>query len=234
MSAQRQGGQLRQIIIRNIRQSNLSEKMVDVLKKNNQVYTGSLAQAILSRDLSRNLRLSYSINKEMNVIENVVVTFRNVVSSPRYAEFLDERLASQTTNEISASPKSIEKWILAKVKNGTWKGKYGDNYYTSNNYSTRREKRDFSKGARGGSSKDYLYPLVGAPKSKKARARLAYIISRSINESQQLKNTSRFITDPSFGIIAEFAILRGLEQFNEVWLADLGINSINKVISIFE
>jgi hypothetical protein len=234
MSARQQGGQLRSILIRKIRNAGISEAMVAVLEGNGQQYTGKLSDAILARDLSKDLSISYSINKEFDIIENVVVTFRNVVRRPKYAEFVDEQLGANPDGEINASPRAIESWILAKVKNGTWKSVYGNNYRVSNNYSTRKEKRSFNKGARGGSSKQYFYPLVGGAKSKKARASLAFVIARSINENQQLKNRSRFISNPKVNIIAEFAILSALEEFNQIWLADLGAQSIQKVISIFQ
>lgn len=217
MSAARQGGQLRAIMVRKIRQAGISEAMVNVLNGNNQYYTGKLSQAILNRDLSKNLRLSYSINKDMNVIENVVVTFVNRLSGPRYAEFVEERLGANPTQEIKASPRAIESWIFAKVKNGTWKSVYGANY------------KKVSK-SRKGAEKTYFYPLS----NKKARASLAFVIARSINNDQGLKNRSPFLINPKINLRAEFAILSGLEEFNELWLQDLGFESINKVISIFQ
>lgn len=232
MSARKQGGQLRAILLRKLRSSGLNEAMVNTLNRRGQYYTGKLSEAILNRDFSKDLSISYSINKEMDVIENVAVTFINRVPKPKYAELVDSVAGENPSFEIEVSPRKIESWILAKVKNGTWKSQYGANYKQSNNYSTRREKRSVNKGSRGGRTKTYLYPLVGAPKSKKARASLAFLIARAINQNQQLQNRSPYFT--SGNIVAEFAILSALEEFNQIWLQDLGASSINKVISIFQ
>lgn len=232
MSARRQGGQLRAILLRKLRSSGLNEAMVDALNRKGQYYTGTLSQAILKRDFEKDLSISYSINKELDVIENVSVTFVNRIRKPDYAELVDTTAGANPSFEIEASPRKIESWIFAKVKNGTWKNQYGNNYKQSNNYSTRREKRNVNKGVRGGRTKTYFYPLVGAEKSKKARASLAFLIARAINQNQQLQNRSPYIA--SGNIVAEFAILSALEEFNQIWLQDLGTSSINKVISIFQ
>jgi len=232
MSARRQGGQLRAILLRKLRSSGLNEAMVNALNRNNQYYTGKLSEAILSRDFSKDLSISYSINNDMDVIENVSVTFFNRLRTPSYAELVDSRAGENPTQEVYADAAKIEKWIYAKVNNGNWKSKFGNNYVANNNYSTRREKASVNKGIRGGKSKTYLYPLVGSPKSKKYRKSLAFLIARSINQNQQLKNRSPYFA--SGNIVAEFAILSALEEFNQIWLQDLGASSINKVISIFQ
>lgn len=234
MSARKQGGQLRAILVRKIRSAKISEAMVSVLKNRKQNYTGTLSQAILSRDLAKGLRLSYKINKELDVIENITVTFTNIISKPDYAEFVESTLGANPTGKIKANPAEIEKWIFAKIKNGTWKSRTGD-YVANNNYSTRREFRSFNKGARGGRSKTYFYPLVGSAKSKKARASLAFIIARSINERQRLLSRSPYLVgNQKANILAEAAILSGLNEFNELWLTDVGMSAINRVFSIFQ
>ena len=213
MSARRQGGQLRAILIRKLRSSGLNEAMVDILQKNNQVYTGTLSQAILRRDLAKNLSISYKINKDIDIIENVVVRFVNKVSEPSYAGRVEKTLGAVKDKNINVSARAIESWIFAKVKNGTWKNENGANYKKSN-----------------GRGSTYFYPLS----NKKARASLAFVIARSINRKQILKKRSPFLVNPRINLRAEFAILSGLKEFNELWLQDLGVESINKVISIFQ
>jgi hypothetical protein len=213
MSARRQGGQLRAILIRKLRSSGLNEAMVDILQKNNQVYTGTLSQAILRRDLGKNLRISYKINKDINIIENVVVRFVNRVSEPSYAGRVEKTLGAVKDKNINVSARAIESWIFAKVKNGTWENENGANYKKSN-----------------GRGSTYFYPLS----NKKARASLAFVIARSINKKQILKNRSPFLVNSKINLRAEFAILSGLKEFNGLWLQDLGVESINKVISIFQ
>ena len=213
MSARRQGGQLRAILVRKLRSSGLNEAMVDILQKNNQVYTGTLSQAILRRDLGKNLRISYKINKDIDIIENVVVRFVNKVSEPSYAGRVEKTLGAVKDKNINVSARAIESWIFAKVKNGTWKNENGANYKKSN-----------SRGS------TYFYPLS----NKKARASLAFVIARSINRKQILKKRSPFLVNSKINLRAEFAILSGLKEFNELWLQDLGVESINKVISIFQ
>ena len=132
MSARRQGGQLRAILVRKLRSSGLNEAMVDILQKNNQVYTGTLSQAILRRDLGKNLRISYKINKDIDIIENVVVRFVNRVSEPSYAGRVEKTLGAVKDKNINVSARAIESWIFAKVKNGTWKNENGPNYKKSN------------------------------------------------------------------------------------------------------
>ena len=188
--------------------------MVDILQKNNQVYTGTLSQAILRRDLAKNLSISYKINKDIDIIENVVVRFVNRVSEPSYAARVEKTLgATKPAEQINVSARAIESWIFAKVKNGTWKNENGANYKKGN-----------------GRGSTYLYPLS----NKKSRASLAFVIARSINKKQILKNRSPFLVNPAINLRAEFAILSGLEEFNGLWLQDLGVESINKVISIFQ
>jgi hypothetical protein len=233
MSARKQGGQLRAILIRKLKASGLSEEMVAVLQRRKQVYTGTLSQAILKRDLGKNLRISYKINKDLDIIENVVINFVNRVSEPYYAEFVEQTLGANPTKKIKANPREIESWIFSKIKNGTWRSRTGD-YIANNNYSTRKEKRDFNKGARGGRSKTYFYSLVGGEKSKKARASLAFVIARSINETQRLKNRSPFLVNQKVNLLAEFAIISGLNEFNGIWLSDLTSKSVERVISIFQ
>ena len=213
MSARRQGGQLRAILVRKLRSSGLNEAMVDILQKNNQVYTGTLSQAILGRDLGKNLRISYKINKDIDIIENVVVRFVNKVSEPSYAGRVEKTLGAVKDKNINVSARAIESWIFAKVKNGTWKNENGANYKKSN-----------------GRGSTYFYPLS----NKKARASLAFVIARSINRKQILKKRSPFLVNSKINLRAEFAILSGLKEFNELWLQDLGVESINKVISIFQ
>jgi len=213
MSARRQGGQLRAILVRELRSSGLNEAMVDILQKNNQVYTGTLSQAILRRDLGKNLRISYKINKDIDIIENVVVRFVNKVSEPSYAGRVEKTLGAVKDKNINVSARAIESWIFAKVKNGTWKNENGANYKKSN-----------------GRGSTYFYPLS----NKKARASLAFVIARSINRKQILKKRSPFLVNSKINLRAEFAILSGLKEFNELWLQDLGVESINKVISIFQ
>lgn len=232
MSARRQGGQLRAILVRKIRSAGISEEMVAALKRRNQKFTGNLANSILKRDLSKRVRISYTINKELDVIENVTISFTNFVNEPSYAEFVDSRLGEKPTGEIKASARTIESWIFSKVKNGIWKSRFGDNYVVSNNYLTRKEKRPINKGARGGNTKTYYYPLVGSENSKKSRASLAFLIARSINEKQRLKNRTPYFA--AGNIVAEFAMLSAIEEFNQIWLEDIGEISINKVISIFQ
>jgi hypothetical protein len=217
MSARKQGGQLRAILVRKLRSSGLSEEMVSILQKGNQVYTGTLSQSILKRDLAKSLSISYKINKEIDIIENVVVTFVNRVSEPNYAPLVDKTLGAFPTQKIDVSAREIESWIFAKVKNGTWSNQNGANY------------KKTVKSNRG-DEKTYLYPLS----NKKARASLAFVIARSINKKQTLKNRSPFLVNPIINLRAEFAILSGLEEFNQLWLQDLGVESIKKVISLFQ
>jgi hypothetical protein len=214
MSARRQGGQLRAILVRKLRSSGLNEAMVDILQKNNQVYTGTLSQSILKRDLAKNLSISYKINKDIDIIENVVVRFVNKVSEPSYAGRVEKTLGAVKDENTNVIARAIESWIFEKVRNGTWKNVNGANYKKSN-----------SRGS------TYFYPLSS---NKKARASLAFVIARSINRKQILKNRSPFLINPKINLRAEFAILSGLEEFNELWLQDLGVESINKVISIFQ
>ena len=128
MSARKQGGQLRAILVRKLRSSGLSEEMVSILQKGNQVYTGTLSQSILKRDLAKSLSISYKINKEIDIIENVVVTFVNRVSEPNYAPLVDKTLGAFPTQKIDVSAREIESWIFAKVKNGTWSKQNGAKY----------------------------------------------------------------------------------------------------------
>ena len=232
MSARRQAGQLKSIAAQKIKQSRVNELMADILREKNNIYTGNLINTILSRDAFRNLRISYSINKELDCAENVSITYVNNISGALYGRFIDIATARSISEQPDPSVSAISRWIYGKIQNGTWSNPNGAYYVVSNNYSTRNDKNVKVKGSRGGRSKTYAYPLIGSPKSKKYRNALAYKFVNAINERGELKNKSSFLTAGNLQI--EFALLSAIEEFNEIWGNDLSTKIYEKVTSIFD
>jgi hypothetical protein len=232
MSARKQAGQLKSIAARKIKESRINELMADALRQKKNIYTGNLINTILSRDPYRSLRISYSINKELDCIENVSLTYVNDIRGARYGRFIDIATARSISEEPNPSVSAISKWIYGKIQNGTWDNPNGAYYVVSNNYSSRKDPKVKAKGIRGGKSKTYKYPLVGSSKSKKYRNALAYKFVNAINERGELKNKSAFLTAGNLQI--EFALLSAIEEFNNIWLNDLSTRVGVTINNIFQ
>ena len=232
MSARKQAGQLKSIAARKIKESRINELMADALRQKKNIYTGNLINTILSRDPYRSLRIRYSINKELDCIENVSLTYVNDISGASYGRFIDIATSRIINESPNPSVAAISKWIYGKIQNGTWSNPNGTDYVVSNNYLTRNDPKVKSKGSRGGKSKTYRYPLVGSPKSKIYRNALAYKFVNAINERGELKNKSPLLTAGNLQV--EFALISAIEEFNDIWGEDLSAKVYEKVTSIFD
>jgi len=232
MSARKQAGVLKSIIYQKLRDAGVNYDMVQALRRNKNVYTGTLVETIQKRNLFRLTSIRYTINKELDVIENVTVTFNNNIADPYYAKFIDPFAAEETFDTPEATVSGISKWIYKKIQNGTWENPYGTKYVVNNNYSNRNDFKVKEKGSRGGTSKIYEYDLVGSPKSKKYRNALAYLISRKINNDGYLENQTPFLATGNFS--AEVALEVALEEFRELYLNDIAESVETIIVNLFE
>lgn len=207
MSARQQAGQLRAILTKNFRRSRVREAMVETLRKNGQVASGRLEKSISSISDAKAFRLSYKINKEFDIIYDIQVFYRleETIGVP-YATRVDTVLGREPVN-MKPSVSAIEKWILQKLSNGTWRG--------GNMYIMRR----------GG--KTYSYPLSNF----KYRTRLAYIIAKGIGDRGFLKTRSPYLTEGK--LRQELAFLDAKNEFERLWEQQLSVILGNKITALF-
>jgi hypothetical protein len=226
MSARQQGGRLRAIAVRKIKEVNIKMAMASSVEAANNVSSGRLKNFLATLDDIKRIKISYKINKDFDIIYDAAISFDlRIKDQIPYAEYVDEELGEQPDG-LYASVPEIEKWIRVKIKNGRWKNANGANYVVNNNYSSRLDPGVVSKGSRGGKSKTYTYPLVGHPKSKKYRTWLAIVLAKSINQNGELQNRSNYMRTGF--LLVEAALYSAIEEFYEYWEQD----SFDKIGSV--
>lgn len=232
MSARQQGGRLRAIAVRKIKEANIKLAMASSVEAANNVASGRLRNFLGNLNEIKRLKISYRIDKEFDIIYDAAISFDlRIKNQIPYAEYVDEELGEQPDG-LYASVPEIEKWIRVKIKNGRWRNPNGANYVVSNNYSSRQDPGVVSKGSRGGKSKTYTYPLVGHPKSKKYRTWLAILLARSINENGELQNRSNYMRTGF--LLVEAAIYSAIEEFYAYWEQDSFDKIESKIFSELE
>lgn len=207
MSARQQAGQLRAILTKNFKRSRVREAMVQTLRNNGQIASGALEKSILSISESRAFKLSYKINQEFDIIYDVQVSYQleDTLGVP-YATRVDTVLGREPAR-MKPSINAIERWILQKMSNGTWRG--------GNMYIMRR------------GNKTYSYPLSDF----KYRKRLAYIIAKSIEDRGYLKTRSPYLTEGK--LRQELAFLDAKNEFEALWEQELSLILGNKITALF-
>lgn len=212
MSARQQAGQLRSILARNFKKSRVREAAANVLKQRGQVASGNLIASILKKREEQMFSISFKIDKEFDVIYDISITYDFDRIDVPYYRRLDRVLGREKASpNMSVSTAAIEKWILRKLRNGTWKG--------STTYELTRTRR--------GKTTTRSYPI-----SKLVyRRALAFVIARTINEDQILENRSPYIT------IARVRVRKSIDsaekEFYEIWENDFAINIERKLTVIF-
>ena len=210
MSARQQAGQLRSILARNFKKSRVREAAANVLKQRGQVSTGNLVNSILKKKEEQMFSISFKIDKELDAIYDVLVTYDFSRIDNEYYQQVDTVLGAAKTG-MNPSYQVILKWITNKLRNGTWKG--------ATTYTMRRTRR--------GKTSTNTYSI-----SKLVyRKALAFAIARSIGERGNLKNRSPFITEARIRI--ELALLDAENEFYDLWENDLANNLERKLTVIF-
>lgn len=214
MSPQQQAGILRSLVVKKLKQARVRETMADTLKRTRTISTGRLLSTVLSKDVTKLVKLNYSIDKESGLIYNVIVRYNRGLNGwdggdtdPEYALAVDSVYGA---GPIPMRPprSKITQWIYRKLKNGTWDG---PPYYRV----TRKTKYG---------SKTYTYPLTDG----RYRKKLAYLIQRSIINRQELAVRSPYITAGDLQV--EFAILAAIEEFALVYEDNIA----NRVETVLE
>ena len=212
MSARQQAGQLRSILARNFKKFAVRETAAGVLKNTNRISSGNAIQRILQKKEEQMFSISFKIDKKLDVIYDVVVTYDFQRFGIPYYQRIDTVLGrTRSTPPMKVSTNAIYKWIGQKIRNGTWKG--------AQSYTMTRTRR--------GVSKEYTYPL-----SKLIyRRALAFVIARTINEDQRLENRSPYITKARVQAIK--AVNQSEIEFNEIWLDGVSLKIEKQLISVF-
>lgn len=212
MSARQQAGQLRSILARNFKKFAVRETAANTLKATGQVASGNAVQKILQGQEERMFSISFSIDKELDAIYDISITYDFDRLEVDYYRRIDRVLGRDRANPaMRVSTDAIYKWIGQKIRNGTWKG--------AQSYTMTRTRR--------GVSKQYTYPL-----SKLIyRRALAFVIARTINEDQRLENRSPYITRARTQVTK--AVNQSEKEFYDLWENDLATNLESKITALF-
>ena len=200
ISSQKQAGQLRAILVKNIKSAGVKDRIAQSLASNGNIGTPrtGLYYQVRSIKEDRAIRVYGSrIEKETGLIHNIKVEYN--LNLPYYAGKIDT-IESKSMNLSKTSGWEIEDWIDRKPAN-TWK-KYPV-YYSK---------------VRSKSGKVYIYKrdVVNNPSYRSA---VAFLIWRSIVQNNSIKNKTSYISKASINF--DFAVLKSAEEFNELWSIDL-------------
>jgi hypothetical protein len=209
MSARQQAGQLRSILARNLRKEGVRESAVDVLKRAGQISTGNLITAILSKKDEQLFSVSYKIDKGIDSIYDVSITYDFDRIGVPYYKRVDRVLGRERAQpNMKVSTGAIEKWINNKISNGTWKGP--KTYSLTRTRGQAKETKEYS-----------LSKLV-------YRRALAFAIARKINEDQVLETRSPYLTIARVKVIR--AIQKAEKEFYDFWEDSLSSTIEQKII----
>lgn len=200
ISPQKQIGQLRSIIIKEVKAARIKDGIADALARNGNIGTPRTGLYYVVRAINETKAIrvyGYKIERETGAIHDIKVEYN--LNLPYYAAKIDT-IESKSLNLSRQSGWEIEEWIDRKPAN-TWK-QYPV-YYSK---------------VRSKSGKVYIYKrdVVNSPSY---RAAFAYLVWRSIVKNNSIKNKTPYLTMAK--VKFEFAVLRASEQFNELWSVDL-------------
>ena len=197
ISAQKQIGQLRSILLKELRSRSVKDIIANKLVDNKNLSAGfSLYKAVKSINEEKAIRFNYSVDKETGAAYNIRVTYN--LTLPFYARRIDIA-ASKGLTTSNYPGWAIQDWIETKPSS-TWK--------TRPNY--------FQK-VRSKSGKVYIYERD--IEDSTWRNALAYRILMAIKKRGGIKNKTALITAGELAF--QFAVLRASEIFNEQWGIDL-------------
>ena len=212
ISAQKQIGQLRSIIIKEVKAARIKDGIANALASNGNIGTPrtGLYYAVRAINETKAIRVyGYKIEKETGAVHDIKVEYN--LNLPYHAAKIDT-IESKSLNLSRQSAWEIEEWIDRKPAN-TWK----------------RYPVYYSK-VRSKSGKVYIYKrdVVNNPSY---RAAVAYLVWRSIVKNNSIKNKTPYLSKAN--IQFEFAVLRASELFAELWSVDLYSEISNKLNSLF-
>ena len=197
ISPQKQIGQLRSILLKELRSRSVKNIIANKLVDNKNLSAGfALYKTIKAINEDKAIRFTYSIDKETGSIYNVNIKYN--LTLPFYAARIDTVLSKGLTTS-NYPGWAIQDWIETKPSS-TWK--------TRPNY--------FQK-VKSKSGKVYIYERdINDPTWRNA---LSYRILMAIKKRGGIKNKTALITAGELAF--QFAVLRASEIFNEQWDIDL-------------
>ena len=212
ISAQKQIGQLRSIIIKEVKAARIKDGIANALASNGNIGTPRTGLYYVVRAINETKAIrvyGYKIEKETGAVHDIKVEYN--LNLPYHAAKIDT-IESKSLNLSRQSAWEIEEWIDRKPAN-TWK----------------RYPVYYSK-VRSKSGKVYIYKrdVVNNPSY---RAAVAYLVWRSIVKNNSIKNKTPYLSKAN--IQFEFAVLRASELFAELWSVDLYSEISNKLNSLF-
>lgn len=209
ISPQKQSGQLRSLLIKELRSRGVRDSIANGLKDNKNLGSYDLYKTALRIQEERAIRTRYNIDKETGAIYNIRIEYNLVL--PFYAKRIDTVL-SKGLSTSNYPGWAIQDWIDTK-SNFTWKIR----------------PRYFQK-VRSKSGKVYIYERdIQDPTWRNA---LAYRILMAIRRRGGIKNKTALITAAEIGF--QFAVLRASEIFNELWDIDLSQEIESQIIANFD
>ncbi len=209
ISPQKQSGQLRSLLIKELRSRGVRDSIANRLKDNKNLGSYDLYKTALMIQEERAIRTRYNIDKETGAIYNVRIEYNLVL--PFYAKRIDTVLSKGLTTS-NYPGWAIQDWIDTK-SNFTWKIR----------------PRYFQK-VKSKSGKVYIYERdIQDPTWRNA---LAYRILMAIRKRGGIKNKTALITAAEIGF--QFAVLRASEIFNELWDIDLSQEIESQIIANFD
>jgi len=209
ISPQKQSGQLRSLLIKELRSRGVRDSIANRLKDNKNLGSYDLYKTALRIQEERAIRTRYNIDKETGAIYNIRIEYNLVL--PFYAKRIDTVL-SKGLSTSNYPGWAIQDWIDTK-SNFTWKIR----------------PRYFQK-VRSKSGKVYIYERdIQDPTWRNA---LAYRILMAIRRRGGIKNKTALITAAEIGF--QFAVLRASEIFNELWDIDLSQEIESQIIANFD
>ena len=209
ISPQKQSGQLRSLLIKELRSRGVRDSIANRLKDNKNLGSYDLYKTALMIQEERAIRTRYNIDKETGAIYNIRIEYNLVL--PFYAKRIDTVLSKGLTTS-NYPGWAIQDWIDTK-SNFTWKIR----------------PRYFQK-VKSKSGKVYIYERdIQDPTWRNA---LAYRILMAIRKRGGIKNKTALITAAEIGF--QFAVLRASEIFNELWDIDLSQEIESQIIANFD
>lgn len=209
ISPQKQIGQLRSILLKELRSRSVKNIIANKLVDNKNLSAGfALYKTVKAINEERAVRFTYSIDKETGSIYNVNIKYN--LTLPFYAARIDTVLSKGLTTS-NYPGWAIQDWIETKPSS-TWK-----------------TRPTYFQKVKSKSGKVYIYERdINDPTWRNA---LSYRILMAIKKRGGIKNKTALITAGELAF--QFAVLRASEIFNELWDIDLSQEIESQIIANF-
>lgn len=209
ISPQKQIGQLRSILLKELRSRSVKNIIANKLVDNKNLSAGfALYKTVKAINEDKAIRFRYKIDKETGATYDINVTYE--LNLPFYARRIDTVLSKGLTTS-NYPGWAIQDWIETKPSS-TWK-----------------TRPTYFQKVKSKSGKVYIYERdIENPTWRNA---LAYRILMAIKKRGGIKNKTALIT--AGDIAFQFAVLRASEIFNELWDLDLSNEIESQIIANF-